>query len=249
MLTREQRDVLILHIRNGMMNKVTDVKYATQKAFYLREDLIKIGFQLREDSVLMSPILNCQYRLGKSIAWDEEYEKARTHEKKLRELIQEQYQQTELLQQELSHQSSEILHSADVLLFTLLKAQHYQWRDRLYLAALAGELEENITDEYNCPLGKWLCSEGMRRFMMLSGFRELSNCHHELHQAASRLVGQAWSSILPVQLEAWLQHIDDASQKLICTLDQLEMRVELLYPTQRRHHKNRAVGNHNELDG
>lgn len=78
MLTREQRDVLILHIRNGMMNKVTDVKYATQKAFYLREDLIKIGFQLREDSVLMSPILNCQYRLGKSIARDEEYEKART---------------------------------------------------------------------------------------------------------------------------------------------------------------------------
>ncbi|EBP9818077.1 CZB domain-containing protein [Salmonella enterica] len=232
MPTLTHYQIICEHMHHSMMNKSVHVHYTAQKCFLLRNDLIQSASRYREDAALLTPLQNRQYRLVKSIKSDSEGEKNTLHERQLLSLANEQFRLTGTVQQQLSDMASGLMRSADTLLFTLLKAQHYQWRDRLYMALLTDQPDSVLAGENDCPLGQWLHAEGARRFYSLPGFRSLREAHHEMHQAVEQLFDTPLTSKLPTVLKRQLQRTEDASQQLISVLDGLEKMVVLLYPEQ-----------------
>lgn len=229
-LTLEQAGAVIAHMRSSLMSKSTHVRYTAEKCFRLREGMLRLAGQCREDAGLFSPLQNKQHRLMNNILSDRENKKIESQGKRLLFLVQEQYQMSGAMQQQLGEVASELMHSADILLFTLLKAQHYQWRDRLYMAVLTGETENVLAGENACQLGLWLHGEGMRRFRALPGYRELNDVHHEMHCVAEGVFSRPHSVTSARVLGRLLQDVEDVSQRLISALDSLDNRVRLLYP-------------------
>lgn len=229
-LSPEQMAVVIVHMRSSLMSKAFHVRCAAEKCFRLREGMLSSAAQCREDASLMTPLQNKQHRLINNILRDGEHEKTETQGMRLLSLAQEQYQMSGVMQLQLMSVASGLMRSADILLFTLLKAQHYQWRDRLYMAVLTGESENVLTGEQACPLGQWLHGEGLRRFRALPGFRELNDEHHVMHDAADALFSRSFPDMPVRVLERLLQDVEEVSQRLIAALDCLDNRVGLLYP-------------------
>lgn len=230
MLMPGQYQIITEYIRYSMMNKSLHVHHATQKCFWLRESLISSASKYREDAALMTPLQNRQYRLVNSIVADCTGEKAPQHERQLLAQAREQYRLTDAVQRQMNDIASGLMRSADMLLFTLLKAQHYQWRDRLFMSLLTDHPDPVLAGEDACPLGMWLHAEGARRFYTLKGFRDMRESHHEMHIAAAQLFERPLSETAPGVLRRYLQRVEDASQQLVSHLDHLEKMVELLYP-------------------
>ncbi|WP_181012903.1 CZB domain-containing protein [Citrobacter amalonaticus] len=230
MLTQEQHHIIMEHMRHSMMNKAVQVHYTAEKCFRLREGLIRSATRYREDAALMTPLQNRQYRLINSIAADREGVKDATQERQLLSRAREQYGLIGMMQQQLNDIASGLMLSADTLLFTLLKAQHYQWRDRLYMAVLTEQPGAALAEENACPLGQWLCTEGGRRFCTQPGFRALREAHHQMHVTAALLFDRPLTEMPAGVLKARLQHTEDASQHLMGSLDALEKMVSSLYP-------------------
>lgn len=232
MLSREQEQhrIVVEHMCHSMMNKAVQVHYTTDKCFRLREGLIRSAIQYREDATLMTPLQNRLYRLVNSVAADRDGMRDATQERRLLSHVREQYKLTGGMQQQLSGIACGLMRSADTLLFTLLKAQHYQWRDRLYMAVLTGQPDVVMVEEDACPLGQWLNAEGTRRFYSLPSFRALREAHHQMHVAAALVFDHPLTEMLPRELKDRLQRAEDASQQLVGTLDTLERIVDRLYP-------------------
>lgn len=229
MLSPEHLRVIIAHMRHSLMSKSLQVTHTSEKCFRLRDNLLRTATRCREDAALMTPALNRQHRLIHSIGSDEGNKKEQAHERRLLTLSRELYQQSGMMQAQSAEMSASLMRSADTLLFTLLKAQHYQWRDRLYMAVLTGE-SDVLQEESACSLGRWLATEGRRRFCALPGYRELGTCHHEMHEASAALAGDGPSRMSPAMLERALLRLEDLSLKLITALECLDGRVSLLYP-------------------
>lgn len=229
-LSPEQATVVIVHMRSSLMSKSAHVRYTSEKCLRLREGMLRSAGQCREDAALLSPLQNRQHSLINNILHDGEHKKAEVQGKRLLSLAQEQYRMSGAMQQQLGEVASGLMRSADTLLFTLLKAQHYQWRDRLYMAVLTGETETVLAGEQACPLGQWLHGEGMRRFRALPGYRELNDGHHKMHVVAEKLFSRPLQDIAARVLERLLQDVEEVSQRLIAALDCLDERVRLLYP-------------------
>lgn len=229
-LSQEQAGVVIGHIRSSLMSKSAHVRYTAEKCFRLREGMLRTAGQCREDAALLSPLQNKQHRLINNILRGGEDRKTELQGKRLLSLAQEQYQMSGVTQQQLGEVASGLMRAADTLLFTLLKAQHYQWRDRFYMALFTGETEYVLAGENACQLGQWLQGEGKRRFRVLPGFRELNDVHHEMHVVAERVFLRPLPEVSIQVLERSLQDVEDVCQRLISALDCLDNRVRLLYP-------------------
>ncbi|WP_336283895.1 CZB domain-containing protein [Citrobacter arsenatis] len=230
MLSSEQTSVMIAHMRNSLMSKAAHVRYTAEKCFNLREHMLCSAGQCREHAGQLSPLQNKQYSLMGNILRDGEDKKEKAQENRLLTLVQEQYRMSGLIELQLGSVASGLMRSADALLFSLLKAQHYQWRDRLYMAVLAGEAADVMSKETECPLGHWLHGEGALRFKGLPGYRELNDCHHEMHTVAEALFTRLLAAMPATGLEQLLQGVEDVSQRLIVALECLDNRVALLYP-------------------
>lgn len=63
--------------------QVTAGTHTSEKCFHLRDNLIRVSAQCREDAALMIPALNRQYRLIHSINRDKGYKKEQAHARKL----------------------------------------------------------------------------------------------------------------------------------------------------------------------
>ncbi|MBC3378666.1 CZB domain-containing protein [Serratia fonticola] len=228
MLSPELLKVALAHIRASALSKSAYVQYTAQKCFRLRERMLMFSAGCREEAQSLTLVLNRQYSLVKYLSKsDGEVGCGKVHQ--LQTLSREQYEQTGHIQAQLSGVASGLALSADNLLFTLLKAQHYQWRDRLYIAILTGQSDELREDERECLLGRWIHGEGMRRFRALPGFWELGSAHHRLHEVSEVVAGDL-SHFMPEELQKALQATEEASQRLLSALDALDERVGLLYP-------------------
>lgn len=230
MLSPELHAVVLEHIRTSALSKATHIHYTAQKCFRLRERMLASAEGCREESQSLTPVLNRQYRLVKHLSKSDGDTDFSTEHKQLLKLTREQYEQTGHMQTQLSGVASGLAQSADNLLFTLLKAQHYQWRERLYVAILTEHLDTLMEDERECTLGRWIHGEGMRRFRTLPGFRELDTAHHRMHEVSRGLFERKLDSFRGEELRKLLQVTEDASQQLIVALDRLDERVSLLYP-------------------
>ncbi|HCT9709927.1 TPA: CZB domain-containing protein [Citrobacter werkmanii] len=230
MLSPELYAVVLAHIRASALSKAFHVQYTAQKCFRLRERMLISASGCREEVQAMSFTLNRQYRMIKSLSGNGREEDTGKDQKQLLALTREQYEQTGYIQLQLTSVASEMALSADKLLFTLLKAQHYQWRDRLYIAVLTEQMNELIEDEKSCLLGRWIHGEGMRRFRALPGFRELDARHRYMHEVSMTLFDRELNRFRANDLRKTLLKTEEASQQLLAALDCLDERVGLLYP-------------------
>lgn len=192
--------VVLVHIRASALSKSSHVQYTAQKCFRLRERMLMSSAGCREEAQSLTQVLNRQYRLVKHLSKSDGETDCSKEHKQLLNLTREQYEQTGYMQTQLSGVASGLALSADNLLFTLLKAQHYQWRDRLYIAILTGQSEGLMEDERECLLGRWIHGEGMRRFRALPGFRVLDNAHHRMHDVSQVVAGRDLSHFRPEEL-------------------------------------------------
>ncbi|POT57829.1 hypothetical protein C3432_07760 [Citrobacter amalonaticus] len=230
MLTSELHIIVLDHVRSSAVTKSAHVQYTAQKCFRLREKMLHSASHCREESQSLSLVLNRQYRLVNHLAKGNDHADYKTEHNQLLKLAREQYQQTGLTQEHLSRVASGMALAADRLLFALLKVQHYQWRDRLYVALLTEQQNEILTDERECTLGLWIHGEGLRRFRTLPGFRELDSCHHLVHQTSENLFRRKLETFTAGELKRVLHDVEETSQQLIIALDRLDERVGLLYP-------------------
>ncbi|WP_370619552.1 CZB domain-containing protein [Citrobacter meridianamericanus] len=230
MIPPELHKVFLTHLRSSTVNKASHVQYTAQKCFRLRERMLVSSFECREEAQSLSLVLNRQYRLVKKLSKSNGETDSSTEHQQLLKLTREQYERTGYIQTQLSDIASGLALSADNLLFTLLKAQHYQWRDRLYIAILTEKIDSLLENERECLLGRWIHGEGMRRFRAFPGFQELDFAHHRMHVVSQVLFERDLSHFKPEDLRKALQTIEDASQHLLSSLDALDERVGLLYP-------------------
>ena len=74
--------------------------------------------------------------------------------------------------------------------FALARAKHLEWKSRLrdFLDGKAGLTEAQATSHKDCDLGRWLYSEGLKKYGESSAMRELEQVHAELHAIVKRVV-------------------------------------------------------------
>jgi Chemoreceptor zinc-binding domain len=74
--------------------------------------------------------------------------------------------------------------------FTQEIRDHVIWNIRLRCFIDGGECieEKEAISSHECSLGKWLHSEGIKRYGMISEMHELEKAHTELHTIVGRVV-------------------------------------------------------------
>lgn len=230
MFTSELRLIVLEHIRSSAVTKFAHVHYTSEKSFRLRESMLHSASHCREEAQSLTLVLNRQYRLINHLVKDDQQNNYKTEHSQLLKLAREQYQQTGFTQENLSRVASGLALAADKLLFALLKVQHYQWRDRLYIALLTEQQSNILSDERECTLGLWIHGEGLRRFRTLPGFRDLDACHHLVHETSNNLFRRKLITFTPEELKRVLHDLEEFSQQLITALDRLDECASLLYP-------------------
>lgn len=226
MSSAELISIIMQHIRNCTLSKMAHVSYTVQKSFVLHEHIVRSASQCREKSESLTPLLNQQYRLIGSLK--NERGDSRNGARLLPAHLCELYQQTGIIQQDLRQTSTELMLYADSFLLSLLKVQHYQWRDYLYLSVLTSRQESNMKQDYS--LINWLNAEDSRRYRGLPGFMELTDSCHQMHKASTPLLKKVLRDFEPQELRYQLQAVEESSQRVIAALDCVEERIRLLYP-------------------
>jgi methyl-accepting chemotaxis protein len=74
--------------------------------------------------------------------------------------------------------------------FALARSRHLDWKDKLksFLEGRGTLSEAEATSHKDCELGKWLYSQGLRRYGSAPSMRELEQAHAELHATMQRVV-------------------------------------------------------------
>ncbi|EBM5320767.1 CZB domain-containing protein [Salmonella enterica] len=113
--------------------------------------------------------------------------------------------------------------TAHSLQVTVLKAIHYQWRERVYMSVLEGKNTFPPEDEHHCVLGRWYHGEGRTDFGSLPAFVRLGDAHSRLHLALSELVKESLrAKRTPESVLKKLDALETVSQAVIVALDELD---------------------------
>ncbi|PLC60658.1 hypothetical protein B9P82_23885 [Citrobacter sp. L55] len=229
MLRDELRDVMVRHIYHSMLTKTIYAEHTINKSLRQRNTMLDLAFRLRTFEQLFTPYLNRLYRLVKSFNRIDVNNDLHIKEgRKLKTLTSELYDNISSTQGNLSYSYSEIILTADSLLFSLLKAKHYLWRDRLYISILSGVVNDLILEEKHCSLGLWIHGEGFKRFHHLSDFHDFDLRHHLLHKVVDDFLNRELNRLNPHELQTLLIDIEDKSQNLVMALDKLDDKINIL---------------------
>ncbi|OQM38987.1 hypothetical protein BZK42_27255 [Citrobacter braakii] len=134
--------------------------------------------------------------------------------------------ENEKIQGKLTVSANTIRCTAYSLQVTVLKAIHYQWRERVYMSVLEGKDTFPAEDENQCALGRWYQGEGRKSFGSLPAFVRLGEAHRKLHQALAALVQESHSEIRTQErILTKLDVLDSVSQAVITALDELDNSV------------------------
>lgn len=74
--------------------------------------------------------------------------------------------------------------------FTDIRLKHVTWRVKLddFLDGKPAMTEEEATSHKACDVGKWLYSEGMKKYGAMPEMQELEKIHVELHTAVKNII-------------------------------------------------------------
>lgn len=74
--------------------------------------------------------------------------------------------------------------------FAEIRLNHVSWRVRLdgLLEGKLGMTEEEAISDENCAVGKWLYSEGMKKYGVMPEIQELEKIHTTLHSTVKQIL-------------------------------------------------------------
>lgn len=138
-------------------------------------------------------------------------------------LLSDLIEENEKIQGKMTVSANAMRCTAHSLQVTVLKAVHYQWRERVYMSVLEGKDTFPPEDEYHCVLGRWYHGEGRTAFGSLPAFVRLGDAHSRLHLALSELVHESRrEKRTPESVLKKLDMLETASQAVIAALDELD---------------------------
>ncbi|EJZ7017902.1 CZB domain-containing protein [Salmonella enterica] len=148
--------------------------------------------------------------------------------KKLLSLINVLNAEVEEIRQSTIISSKVIKSSADSLLMIILKAQHYQWRELVYMFALS-QSNHSIPqqDEFSCALGKWYNGQGKENFSHLPAFSLLGDYHSKFHRISADILKEGFNGISWEKVSRNLEEFEKCSNLVISALDQLDEQMTL----------------------
>lgn len=138
-------------------------------------------------------------------------------------LLSDLIEENEKIQGKMTVSANAMRCTAHSLQVTVLKAVHYQWRERVYMSVLERKDTFPPEDEYHCVLGRWYHGEGRTAFGSLPVFVRLGDAHSRLHLALSELVHESRrEKRTPESVLKKLDMLETASQAVIAALDELD---------------------------
>lgn len=110
--------------------------------------------------------------------------------------------------------------------FTDIRLKHVTWRVKLddFLEGKPEMTEEEATSHKACDVGKWLYSEGMKKYGAMPEMQELEKIHVELHAAVKNIMALKRAGNVPAETEA-RENLDKILRKVMFLLVDIEQKL------------------------
>ncbi len=110
--------------------------------------------------------------------------------------------------------------------FTDIRLKHVTWRVRLddFFEGKPGMTEEEATSHKACEMGKWLYSEGMKRYGTMPEMQELEKKHIELHATVNNIMTLKHSGNISAEKEE-REKLDKILRKVMFLLVDIEQKL------------------------
>ncbi|EDM3692494.1 hypothetical protein CSM81_23590 [Salmonella enterica subsp. enterica serovar Infantis] len=215
---------MFAYIYQMLQTKLIHVQYTTQKVMKIQHQLSTLPERNQQSVESLTTLINqlhaLRIRLKNKILKSEVNERHLLRKvATLMDTLSEQalkIQQDALLSAELTDTA------ANSLLITVLKAHHYQWREKVYMSVLTRSHNIPREDELTCALGQWYHTQGQVQFSHLPAFRTLGIYHSRLHQVEKELTKTLAENAQCTVILKKLKLLEDVSLAVINTLDDLD---------------------------
>lgn len=207
-----------------LQSKLVHVQYSTDKAMTVYRSMVDATNKNTETINNTALTVNKIYTFRQRI--NNRTEKLKASEKRLGKkvvgLLDDAIHEIEKLNTDVRHYSEIMQRNTDSILITILKAIHYQWREKVYMSVLSRTNTIPVDDEFSCFLGWWYNSEGKARFSGFPPFIRLGAVHRRLHQVASELAKENLQAPDNEVILKKLEEFEAVSISVIMALDQLD---------------------------
>ncbi|OQM38972.1 hypothetical protein BZK42_27330 [Citrobacter braakii] len=212
------------YIYRTLQSKLVHVQYTAEKATRLRRKMSGVASDNQQMAEGMSEFINRIYSLRGRIKTKSSSLTAREkrYGKLVVNLLDDLMTYTTDLQDSVSRSAGLMDMSASSLQLTVLKAVHYQWRERVYMSVLNKTNTIPAEDEHHCLLGRWYDGEGREKFGTLSAYIRLGEVHRKLHQAAAELAKEDMTHPGQERILNKLEAFETVSLAVIAALDELD---------------------------
>ncbi|HAT1681625.1 TPA: hypothetical protein I8Y21_002289 [Klebsiella oxytoca] len=223
-MTENNTEAIFSLVYRMLQTKHAHVQYSTTKAIRFYRAMVEATDNNRTVIGNATRTLNRVWALRQRISRKTEQLAGREkrYGKKVVSLLDDIITETESLDRQVLHYTGVMKGATDSLLMTILKAAHYQWRERVYLSVISRSNTLPTDDDGSCILGWWYHHSGRERFGSIPAFIRLGEVHHRLHQVTAELGKedlrvQELSGVVK-KLEAF----EAVSQSVIAALDELD---------------------------
>ncbi|EBY8644605.1 hypothetical protein D6S17_24200 [Salmonella enterica subsp. enterica serovar Java] len=215
---------IFTYIYRTLQSKLVHVQYTAEKATRLRRKMSVAAAENRRIAEGMSEFVNRTYVLRKRLNLKIPSLSAREkrYGKQVIKLLDDLMEYTTDMQNSVSRSAGTMDVSAGSLQVTVLKAVHYQWRERVYMSVLNKTNTIPGEDEHHCLLGRWYDGEGREKYGLLPAFIRLGDVHRKLHQVAAELAKEDMEHPGQERLLKKLEDFETVSLAVIAALDALD---------------------------
>ncbi|EGF9691576.1 hypothetical protein IDR12_000399 [Salmonella enterica] len=218
------------YIYQALQAKLVHVQYTTAKALKLQGSMLYLAQNNKQSVDGLTNVIHRLYKYRKRL--EKRIQQAgasnNTNEKKMLSLVNALSAEVEDIQLSTIISSKFIKFSADSLLMTILKAQHYQWRELVYMSALSQNNNIPQHDEFSCALGKWYHGEGKDKFSHLPAFSKLGDYHSKFHRISAEISKEGFDGVCWEKIYRNLEEFEKYSNLVISALDELDDHIIML---------------------
>jgi methyl-accepting chemotaxis protein len=111
--------------------------------------------------------------------------------------------------------------------FSLARFSHQVWKIRLrtFLSGMEAISESEASSHTECDLGKWLYSEGLKKYSMISEMQELERLHADFHRSVKGVVA-AKNAGDAAKAKQEFEKVVPLSEQVIALLTTVENKVK-----------------------
>lgn len=112
--------------------------------------------------------------------------------------------------------------------FSQARFKHLNWKFRLrsFLDGKESITMEQAVSHHDCDLGKWLYTDGIKKYNQFSEMNELEKIHETLHATIKKVIEFKHQNDSK-QAKEELKKVDSISNKIVHLLDALEKKASV----------------------